>query len=353
MAAKATSKLNAYDASSCNNAYACAAMQLDTGCLVTSIYGGWTSNAFMLGPTATALVVPPAEASDRGAQQAAIDVAATMLDSLGGVHNYYSGSWLALSKAALSGQVELLRPLLRGLRTSPPPTPFGPSPSPPPAPPPSSPSQPPAWPYPSPPPLAPPPEPFELVPPIPDACTPVTDSVQGGSTAYCADWRAATVGGTDASCEGADAFTRLSLTYSCCCEIGLVHTPALAGPGVSSSSPRYVSLGRRPSQDVMSVRTGAFRRSLAAQSTYRRSLAASSPVDEASYFCFRIPSLLRLPNGNLALFAEGRQNSCSSHRARTRTYAVPRIPARLGLGALPRSRGWTVCVLAGAPTRAP
>lgn len=34
---------------------------------------------------------------------------------------------------------------------------------------------------------------------------------------------------------------------------------------------------------------------------------------EGGYSCFRIPSLLRLPNGNMALYAEGRNMSCSDH----------------------------------------
>jgi len=83
MAAQATAKLAHYGSGGCWSVSGCAALQLDTGCHVTSIHTDWIFLGFMLGPVAATLTVPPAATTARPAQQAALDSAATLLGSLG------------------------------------------------------------------------------------------------------------------------------------------------------------------------------------------------------------------------------------------------------------------------------
>ena len=113
-AAHVASKLGSFAFSVCSSVASCAALQLDTGCLINSIHPSWVWNGFMLGPTAASLVVPPAHSSALPAQRLAINNAALVLDAMS-VDDYYSGSWVAIATATLSGVWTALAPLVQRL----------------------------------------------------------------------------------------------------------------------------------------------------------------------------------------------------------------------------------------------
>jgi len=163
MAREAAEKLGHYSSSSCTDPGSCTNLRLSTGCLVTSIHSSWIWNGFMLGPTASTLVVPPLDPTALAAQQAALDTAAQLLDSMV-VSDYYSGSWVTIATATLSGEISKVASLVRSMATPTPPSPPAPPPWPTPPPTPSP------YPLPPPGPLLPPsplPPPYQGVPPLP------------------------------------------------------------------------------------------------------------------------------------------------------------------------------------------
>eukprot|EP00966_Prymnesium_polylepis_P184705 4280884-Prymnesium_polylepis.1 len=122
MGSHAASVLSLYGLGTCYSIADCASLQLSTGCLVTSIHDDWLYNAFMLGPVVATLTVPTMAArwlqgdSGGGAQQAALDNAATLLGGMA-ISGYYSGSWVALATLTLSGDLSAAAPLLASMRT--------------------------------------------------------------------------------------------------------------------------------------------------------------------------------------------------------------------------------------------
>jgi hypothetical protein len=99
IAQHATQKLNAYAA--CGSA--CAASDLETGCLVTSIHSSWLWNGFMLGPTASTLAVPPTTSAAEHASalnQAAILLASRAVNDCASSMDRTRGCALPLSRAA-------------------------------------------------------------------------------------------------------------------------------------------------------------------------------------------------------------------------------------------------------------
>jgi len=83
---------------------------LSTGCLVNSIHSGWLNEAFMYGPTLTALVKPHASVAN---QQTLVTNACTKL-SANAVTNYYSGSWTVLSLMILNGDIARISSIVTG-----------------------------------------------------------------------------------------------------------------------------------------------------------------------------------------------------------------------------------------------
>ena len=116
MADQVTTKLVMYGTDGCWSLNGCEAMQLDTGCLVTSIHADWIYNMFMLAPMATSLAVPlpGADATRAAEQQLALDNAASLLDGQS-ITDYYSGSWVAIATLTLSGDLPSLAPMLAAL----------------------------------------------------------------------------------------------------------------------------------------------------------------------------------------------------------------------------------------------
>ena len=83
---------------------------------VEGVHSRWSHVGFMLGPVASALMIPlPADHPRSGAaQQAALDVAAELLERMH-VDNYYSGVWITLATLTLTGVLPALQPLLSTL----------------------------------------------------------------------------------------------------------------------------------------------------------------------------------------------------------------------------------------------
>lgn len=79
-------------------------------CVVTSVHTGWLSNGFILGPVATALMVPPPEGEESQTQQAALDTAAELLAAMS-INSYYSGSWVTRSLMTLTSSFLALPPV--------------------------------------------------------------------------------------------------------------------------------------------------------------------------------------------------------------------------------------------------
>ena len=94
MADQVTTKLVMYGTDGCWSLNGCEAMQLDTGCLVTSIHADWIYNMFRLAPMATSLAVPlpGADATRVAEQQLALDNAASLLDGQSITDYYRCGS---------------------------------------------------------------------------------------------------------------------------------------------------------------------------------------------------------------------------------------------------------------------
>ena len=88
---------------------------------VDRVHANWLRHGFMLGPVAAALMVPlPAgHPLAGGAQQAALDVAASLLGQMP-IREYYPGSWTAIGTLTLAGAFPLLAPLLQAAASSPP-----------------------------------------------------------------------------------------------------------------------------------------------------------------------------------------------------------------------------------------
>jgi hypothetical protein len=83
---------------------------LSTGCLINSIHAGWLTEAFMYGPTLTALVKPHASVTN---QQTLVTNACSKL-SANSVTNYYSGSWTVLSLMILNGDIARISSIVTG-----------------------------------------------------------------------------------------------------------------------------------------------------------------------------------------------------------------------------------------------
>jgi len=82
---------------------------LSPGCLVGSVFGDWLNNAFIYGPTFSALTFPSGAAN----QQAALNAAAGRLAAAGSINDYYGGSWVAISVATINGDLASLKALVR------------------------------------------------------------------------------------------------------------------------------------------------------------------------------------------------------------------------------------------------
>lgn len=81
---------------------------LDTGCLVTSIFANWQSEAFIFGPTFTSLVK-----STGANQQTALNRAGSIIGGAT-ISSYYAGSWVAISTLTLSGDIAKSASLVNG-----------------------------------------------------------------------------------------------------------------------------------------------------------------------------------------------------------------------------------------------
>jgi hypothetical protein len=81
---------------------------LRTGGIVTSIHTNWLDNAFMYGPTLSALVYPKVSG-----QQAILDQAAQKVGG-GSINDYYSGSWIAIATLTMNGDLAKIKGLVSG-----------------------------------------------------------------------------------------------------------------------------------------------------------------------------------------------------------------------------------------------
>jgi len=97
---------------------------LDTGCLVGAVFGGWTDNAFIFGPTFASLIVPVSPANST--QQTVLDSAGTKLKSTS-ITDYYAGSWVVLSTMAVNGDFGKVSALVRSTTSTFPQVPVSPS----------------------------------------------------------------------------------------------------------------------------------------------------------------------------------------------------------------------------------
>eukprot|EP00438_Fugacium_kawagutii_P017207 Skav235567 [mRNA] locus=scaffold612:6501:9648:+ [translate_table: standard] len=77
------------------------ALRVDNRCLVTSVHGNWSKNMFMAGGTFSSLVCPN-DSVQRLRQQELINAGGALIAS-GGMEDYYSGSWVAISTYTLDG----------------------------------------------------------------------------------------------------------------------------------------------------------------------------------------------------------------------------------------------------------
>lgn len=93
---------------SCNSA-----LNLDTGCFVTSVFPRWLDEAFIYGPVFSALMVPSKSLAE-AEQLYALDVAANKLNRAT-IDTYYSGSWIAISTITLNGDAPRLKGNIRQL----------------------------------------------------------------------------------------------------------------------------------------------------------------------------------------------------------------------------------------------
>lgn len=75
---------------------------LDTGCLVKSIFSDWSNNAFIYAPLFTSLLVPAGVAG----QQDILNRAATKIAQVS-INDYYAGSWIAIATISINGDLRL------------------------------------------------------------------------------------------------------------------------------------------------------------------------------------------------------------------------------------------------------
>lgn len=78
-------------------------LEVTGGCLVDSIHSSWQWNAFMSGPTFTALTAPPTDDGLDSVRQAAVLESAANRIAGFGISHYYSGSWVAIATLTLNG----------------------------------------------------------------------------------------------------------------------------------------------------------------------------------------------------------------------------------------------------------
>jgi hypothetical protein len=74
-----------------------------SGCLVDDVHASWQWNAFMSGPTFTALTAPPAADGLNSARQTVVLESAANQIAGFGISHYYSGSWVAIATLTLNG----------------------------------------------------------------------------------------------------------------------------------------------------------------------------------------------------------------------------------------------------------
>lgn len=98
---------------------------LPKGCLVNSIHPGWTTSAFLYGPTLTSLILRDSTIST---QQTSLNSACSSLYQQS-MTAYYDGSWAMLSFMTLNGDLAKIKPLLTGA-APPPVAPTAPKPVP-------------------------------------------------------------------------------------------------------------------------------------------------------------------------------------------------------------------------------
>lgn len=126
LAQHVTEKLESYG-NGCSSPTTCAALDLDTGCLVGSVHSEWVHNAFMFAPVSTSLAVP--QVSAQAAQQSALDTAASILQAVDVGASYYSGSWVVIGSLTLAGAFAPVAEAFASLTDpSPPPPPSTPLP---------------------------------------------------------------------------------------------------------------------------------------------------------------------------------------------------------------------------------
>lgn len=83
-------------------------LQLDTGCLVTSIFSNWSNEGFMFAPLFTTLTIPTGIANQTTVlANAANKIAAWTFN------DYYSSSWIAIATTTINGDLEKAGMLLR------------------------------------------------------------------------------------------------------------------------------------------------------------------------------------------------------------------------------------------------
>ncbi|CAE7208875.1 unnamed protein product [Symbiodinium sp. KB8] len=78
-------------------------LNVDPSCIVNQVFGGWSWNWFIAGPTWSSLVCP-VDSVQAGRQQQLIDAAGQRLVHQG-ISDYYGGSWLAISTITLNGDI--------------------------------------------------------------------------------------------------------------------------------------------------------------------------------------------------------------------------------------------------------
>jgi hypothetical protein len=103
---------------------------LDTGCLITSIFPNWLNEPFIFAPTLCALTKP----GNSGDQQAALNAGGSRVGSAP-INSYYSGSWVVLATLTMNGDVAKSANLVNGLsnpvnQPNPVPVPTNPPPQP-------------------------------------------------------------------------------------------------------------------------------------------------------------------------------------------------------------------------------
>jgi len=83
---------------------------LDTGCLITSIFPNWLSEAFIFAPTFCALTKP----LGFGDQQGALNAGGSIVGR-SPINSYYAGSWVVLATLTMNGDVAKSANIVNGL----------------------------------------------------------------------------------------------------------------------------------------------------------------------------------------------------------------------------------------------